>query len=147
LGDEKKAFSWTVLSYERTGLKFKITYNDPSFVSNEIADDLNIKFHDADKYLIGEDGLTVPITEVKIKMPKQMTVEALTLITTCISVVKILAVVTIVTVVLSMIMQSGAIVRIVSSFLTLELLINLGLTSYDYPDNMKFLIQFMKSFL
>jgi hypothetical protein len=147
LGDEKKAFSWTVLSYERTGLKFKITYNDPSFVSNEIADDLNIKFHDADKYLIGEDGLTVPITEVKIKMPKQMTVEALTLITTCIFVVKILAVVTIVTVVLSMIMQSGAIVRIVSSFLTLELLINLGLTSYDYPDNMKFLIQFMKSFL
>ena len=147
MGDEKKAFSWTVLSYERTGLKFKITYNDPSFVSNEIADDLRIKFHDADKYLIGEDGLTVPITEVKIKMPKQMTVEALTLITTCIFVVKILAVVTIVTVVLSMIMQSGAIVRIVSSFLTLELLINLGLTSYDYPDNMKFLIQFMKPFL
>lgn len=27
------------------------------------------------------------------------------------------------------------------------MLINLGLTSYDYPDNMKFLIQFMKSFL
>jgi hypothetical protein len=104
ISDEKKGFSWTVSSYERTGFKFKITYNDPSFVSNENADEMGIKFHDADKYLIGEDGLKVPVTDVKIKMPKQMSAEALALITTCIFGVKILVVVPIVTVLLSLLL-------------------------------------------
>lgn len=53
-------------------------------------------FHDADKYLIGEDGLKVPVTEVKIKMPKQMNVEDLTLITTCMLIVSVLVVTSIV---------------------------------------------------
>jgi hypothetical protein len=107
---------------------------------------MNIKFHDSDKYLIGEDGLKVPVDNVKIMMPKQMTVESLALITTCIYVVKILVIVPIVTIILSLLLSSRAIVRIVSSILTLEMFINLGLTSYDYPENMKFLLQFMKSF-
>jgi hypothetical protein len=65
---------------------------------------MGITFHDADKYLIGEDGLKVPVTDVKIKMPKQMTVEALALITTCIFGVKILVVVPIVTVIISLLL-------------------------------------------
>jgi len=38
LNDEKKDFSWTVASYESTGFKFKITFNDEAYVSDEGSD-------------------------------------------------------------------------------------------------------------
>ena len=70
INDKEKGFSWTITAYERTGFKFAIKYNDASFVSEEGQDEIQIKFHDAEKYLIGEDGLEVPVTEVKVKVPK-----------------------------------------------------------------------------
>lgn len=81
LNDKEKGFSWTITSYERTGFKFAIKYNDASFVSEEGLDEMQVKFHDAEKYLMGEDGLKVPITEVKVKVPKQMGLENFALIT------------------------------------------------------------------
>lgn len=72
VSDEKKGFKWTISSYERTGFKFKVEYNDPMFVSEDAKDQIGIEFHDADKYLIGEDGLSVPVTKVTVAIPKQM---------------------------------------------------------------------------
>lgn len=42
---------------------------------------MQVRFLDAEKYLIGEDGLKVPVTEVKVKVPKQMAPENFALIT------------------------------------------------------------------
>jgi hypothetical protein len=40
------------------------------FVSEDGQDKIAIKFHDADKYLIGEDGNEVPVTRMQVKVPK-----------------------------------------------------------------------------
>jgi hypothetical protein len=72
VSDSKKGFQWTVTSYERSGFKFKLKYNSPGFISDGGSDKLKIQFLDADKYLVGEDGLSVPITEVAVGLPQQM---------------------------------------------------------------------------
>jgi len=82
LNDEKKGFSWTVASFDRSGFKFKVTFNDEAYVSNGGDDSVGIKFLDSEKYLVGEDGTKVPITSVKIKMPKQMNAEDMSLLLT-----------------------------------------------------------------
>jgi hypothetical protein len=69
LSDEKKGFQWTVSAYEPSGFKFKLKYNSPGFISEGGDDKLHIEFHEADKYLVGEDGLTVPITSVAVGLP------------------------------------------------------------------------------
>jgi hypothetical protein len=71
--DDKRGFSWTILEYEESGIKFDIVYNDPAYVSTEGLDVIEIDFRHADKYLLGQDGLTVPADfSMRVKVPKQM---------------------------------------------------------------------------
>ena len=44
-----------------------------------------------------------------------------------------------------LVISSRAIVRFMSSLLTIQMIINLGLTSFDYPGNMNFLIRYLKT--
>jgi hypothetical protein len=71
--EDRKGFSWTILEYEESGIKFDVVYNDPAYISTEGLDDIEIDFNNADKFLIGQDGISVPADfSMKIKVPKQM---------------------------------------------------------------------------
>jgi hypothetical protein len=51
--EDRKGFSWTILEYEESGIKFDVVYNDPAYISTEGLDDIEIDFTNADKFLIG----------------------------------------------------------------------------------------------
>jgi len=59
--------------------------------------------------------------------------------------VTILLLVSFVVAVMILVISSRAIVRFMSSLLTIQMIINLGLTSFDYPGNMNFLIRYLKT--
>ena len=69
-----KTFSWAVSKLERTKMHLQVTFSNPSLISTDIYDRMQLEFMAPEKLLIGRGGAAPTELEIKqgITVPRQL---------------------------------------------------------------------------
>ena len=69
-----KTFAWAVSKLEKTKMHLQITFSNPSLISTDIYDRMQLEFMAPEKLLIGRGGAVPTELEIKqgITVPRQL---------------------------------------------------------------------------